>query len=469
MEHNTTTLPDLQIIGGGLAGLVAANLAVDAGLSVRLVERQPDLGGRATTADRHGYALNLGPHALYLQGELRRTLIGLGIDPPGSTPELVGTTGSIADRIGLLPTGPAALVRSRLLSVGSKVALARLMATITRTDRADVASLTVDQWLDGLTSRPDLRTVLWGLTNLVTYNAASDLASADAAVAQFQMTDGVRYLDRGWASIVNALVERADRLGVATVTARAVAVESPGVGAAPRLDAAGSASPMVGTAGVDATVRGATGPVVVVTDDGRGLTGRTCLIAAGVPAVADRLLGLDADHGPSLVDRAGPPVEASVLDLGLRTRPSVGAHLGLDSALYGTVHSVAAGLAPTDRHLVALARYRRPDDDTPPARTRQLLLSHGREMGIDPGTTEMDRYLHSLTVAGGMPLARQGGLAGRPSVTVADRPGVYLAGDWVGPRGLLADAAAASAVDAVARVRAHLGSSAPRPARLVGS
>lgn len=38
------------------------------------------------------------------------------------------------------------------------------------------------------------------------------------------------------------------------------------------------------------------------------------------------------------------------------------------------------------------------------------------------------------------------GLRGRPVATVEDRPGAFLAGDWVGPEGLLADAAVASGV-----------------------
>jgi hypothetical protein len=36
------------------------------------------------------------------------------------------------------------------------------------------------------------------------------------------------------------------------------------------------------------------------------------------------------------------------------------------------------------------------------------------------------------------------GLAGRPAVAVPGAPGVYLAGDWVGPSGWLSDAAMAS-------------------------
>ncbi len=54
------------------------------------------------------------------------------------------------------------------------------------------------------------------------------------------------------------------------------------------------------------------------------------------------------------------------------------------------------------------------------------------------------RFLAHLTVAGALPRAATGGLAGRPTVVDTGVPGVTMAGDWVGPDGLLADAALAS-------------------------
>jgi hypothetical protein len=64
------------------------------------------------------------------------------------------------------------------------------------------------------------------------------------------------------------------------------------------------------------------------------------------------------------------------------------------------------------------------------------------------------RFLPSMTVSQALPRARDGGLRGRPAVEIAERPRVFLAGDWVGPRGTLADAAAASARDAAQRALA---------------
>ena len=66
------------------------------------------------------------------------------------------------------------------------------------------------------------------------------------------------------------------------------------------------------------------------------------------------------------------------------------------------------------------------------------------------------RFLPQLTVAHGLPRAQEDGLLGRPAVAVPERPNVFLAGDWVGPEGMLADASAASAVESSQRVLAIL-------------
>ncbi len=55
----------------------------------------------------------------------------------------------------------------------------------------------------------------------------------------------------------------------------------------------------------------------------------------------------------------------------------------------------------------------------------------------------------------GLPLAERGGLPGRPAVAVPGAPGLFVAGDWVGDRGLLADAAAASGTRAAELAVAH--------------
>lgn len=66
------------IVGGGIAGLVAANVLADRGAKVTLLEAAPDAGGRARSEPHAGGILNLGPHALYKAGAARSVLVAAG-------------------------------------------------------------------------------------------------------------------------------------------------------------------------------------------------------------------------------------------------------------------------------------------------------------------------------------------------------------------------------------------------------
>ena len=76
---------DVVVVGGGLAGLTAGTVAAGTGARVVVLEaHQP--GGRAATAERDGYRLNQGPHALYLGGPAETVLRELGVSYPGQPP-----------------------------------------------------------------------------------------------------------------------------------------------------------------------------------------------------------------------------------------------------------------------------------------------------------------------------------------------------------------------------------------------
>jgi phytoene dehydrogenase-like protein len=138
-------------------------------------------------------------------------------------------------------------------------------------------------------------------------------------------------------------------------------------------------------------------------------------------------------------------------------RPRQRFALGLDRPYYFSVHSAAAKLAPKGISVVHVMKYLREEsgvkaDAVEPELERCLDL-------LQPGWrthTITRRYLPSLTVAHSLPLANEGGLAGRPAVSLAEHSNVFLAGDWVGPEGMLADAAAASARSAAQHVLAVL-------------
>ena len=54
------------------------------------------------------------------------------------------------------------------------------------------------------------------------------------------------------------------------------------------------------------------------------------------------------------------------------------------------------------------------------------------------------RFLPRMAVVSALATAVDGGLSGRPDVAVPETPGLFLAGDWVGPDGWLADSSLAS-------------------------
>jgi phytoene dehydrogenase-like protein len=71
----------VTIVGGGIAGLVAAISCAEAGCSVRLLEAHEEIGGRAR-ASGGPFVANFGPHALYEGRANWRWLEERGILPP---------------------------------------------------------------------------------------------------------------------------------------------------------------------------------------------------------------------------------------------------------------------------------------------------------------------------------------------------------------------------------------------------
>ena len=80
--------------------------------------------------------------------------------------------------------------------------------------------------------------------------------------------------------------------------------------------------------------------------------------------------------------------------------------------------------------------------------------------GVDWSNVQEERFLRRMTVVGATPSPAAGGLAGRPGIDSTGLAGVYVAGDWVGPRGWLADGSLASG-EAAGIAAAHTAASVP--------
>jgi len=405
---------DVVVVGAGLAGLAAGATAAQGASTLILDGHHP--GGRASTDERGRFRFNRGPHALYKGGEAQAVLARLGVSTPGAEPPGAGARGRVGDRVDVLPADLRTLVRTRLLSVRGKLALARFLGGVKKWRPADLAGLTVGQWLDTFKLPADARAVVLFLVRTTTYTNDEDTLSADVAAGQIQMAlaNNVLYLDGGWGSMVESLATAARRNGAEIRTGAAV---------------------------TSITRRASDGDLTVTLAGGHEIRAGAVVLAVGTPGAAASLLG----DQPSAWAKLGPEVEASVLDLGLRQGLEHPVLFGIDPPMYLVDHAKAAKhLAPEGGGLVHVLHYLPFGDATPAAELRAGLEEHARLAGVEPSMVEEQRFLLRMTVVGAVPTPASGGLAGRPSIDSTGVPGVFVAGDWVGRRGWLADATLSS-------------------------
>ena len=411
---------DVVVVGAGLAGLAAAATARRAGSRVIVVEAHTP-GGRARTIVREGFTFNRGAHALVRRGAGMAVLAELGVVPTGAPPPLHHYRALAGGHLCALPTGPSSLLRTGALGARSKAQLVRLLGRLPRLRARELQRTSVAGWLAEQHLRPDAESVVRALIRLSTYTADVDEFSADAALSQLQTTSagGVLYLHDGWSALVDHLAHGLDvRTGVEVT-------------------------------GVDRR----SGDLEVRTAAGALVAGRV-VVANGGPSAVRRLLPVDPGWGA-----LGPPVTAACLDLGVTRVPDPGYVLSLDQPVYATVQAPPAHQAPAGGAVVAAIRYGTRGASIDRAELEALVATAGVG-AVDVATR---RFLASMTVTGVMPTASTGGLAGRPGIEDTGVPGVTIAGDWVGPVGLLADAALASGHAAGSRA----GREGPGSARVV--
>jgi hypothetical protein len=175
----------------------------------------------------------------------------------------------------------------------------------------------------------------------------------------------------------------------------------------------------------------------------------------GTRVVADAtLLALDPHQAAALVSsasldaakREAIPVRANTLDLALRRMPEKAQDfaLGIDGPFYLSLHSKSAKVAPEGAALVHVAKYLAAGEGPEHNAIEEL---EGISDLVMPGWRELEvrrQELRGMTVANAFVRWDRA----RPPVAVPDAPGVFIAGDWVGDEGMIADAAAASAVQA---------------------
>lgn len=414
------------VVGGGLAGLTAANFAAKANCEVMLFEKSQAVGGRAMTSEKSGVRFNLGPHALYRGGQAFKILRELGVELTGGVPKVDGTLAIDGGQKHSLPGGAISLMATSLFGISAKLEAARVLTALPKLDVTSVNHLTVNEWLNKEIRNEDLRRLLGALFRLSTYANDPDRLSAGVAVSQLQMAlaKSVLYPDSGWQTLVDGLRAKAESAGVKIVSEARVAK-------------------------------------IICNQTGRDETGRAIgvRLADGSLHPADAvIIATNPDEARELIEggqqtalgewaKKAIPVKAACLDVALERLPEPQATfaLGIDRPLYLSVHSAVAKLAPEGKAMIHVAKYLGSENPADPkaveGELEQLLDL------VQPGWRELlieRRFLPAMTVVNSMATAEQGGLAGRPGPAVTDIEGLFVAGDWVGAEGWLADASVAS-------------------------
>ena len=407
---------DVVVVGGGLAGLCAASFATSAGARVALYESAPDLGGRARTQVKDGFYFNYGSHALYRGGALDTALRDHGVVARGKVPNLAAGY-LVRDRtLHPAPFSAYGLAETTLYPSEAKAEVGAALARFSKSTPEVSPGANVRKALEEFSQSPHVRELIAAMLRLT--NIIHDPDAADGATLFGQLHRGLSndavYVDDGWNQMVSALAARADSGGCLLGVGQRVTAIRPGQTWRVEIGNGNSVS----------------APAVVI---------------ALPPRNASELLP-QADSLRVAADRS-VAVYAACLDLGLSQLPEPRRifALGLDEPLYLSVHSSVARLAPEGGALVHILRYLQPDQQFD--KTSLLTELEGFADLTQPGWRSYVRarqFFSKMPVMCSEPLARFGGLAGRPNVPVTGFPGLYIAGDWVGSHSLLSDAAAAS-------------------------
>ncbi|RAQ98498.1 hypothetical protein A4R35_23350 [Thermogemmatispora tikiterensis] len=310
------------------------------------------------------------------------------------------------------------MLSTALLKGPEKWELLGLLARLAMLKPRSLASVSVQTWIDQHARHERVHQLLLASARTLTYSGNLELISMEPFLTQLQLSlkRPVRYIDGGWQTLVTGLRRTAEQAGVHL---------HPGT----RVEA---------VLQNDGRVRG------IELSDGRFYEARAVVLATE-PADVTRLV-----DDPLLKQRLTrlTPVVVACLDVALQSlpRPDRPVSLDLDQPRFYSAQSLFAHVAPAGGAVLHAVRYL---DPTAPGDARE----HERELEAlldlaQPGWRALAVkrfFLPHMQVTGATPTAGSKGLAGRPEPRVEHIGGLYLAGDWVGQEGYLADASFASA------------------------
>ncbi len=414
------------IVGGGFAGLAAAvelvrsvkNDGIE--LEISIFEKASQLGGRASTAEKDGYQLNQGAHALYKGAAGFRLLNEMSIEAKGNPPKSDSAVTILDGKKYELPRSLPAMARTELFSISEKMELGIIMGEITTSDPSSFMGTKYGDWVKSKTSSVRVSEFLHALARLGSYANDTNNLSAGVSIRQMKIsiTEGVLYLHGGWQQIVEALREKALSPKTSFLHEEVKRVK-----------------------------QGESGTVILGTATSEYEFDR--VVFALPYKAAEKLV-------PNLVDdttkRKLMPAKIACLDLCLKKLPNehITFSLGFETPLYYSVHSAAADLAPKGAALVCLGYYLNSDEQGNEKHEDAMLSLMDQLQDGWRSELVYKRFLPNMVASSTISTAALNGSNGisAPEAHNSDLKNILFCGDWVGEKDILADASLASGTTA---------------------
>ncbi|MBS4221965.1 phytoene desaturase family protein [Lederbergia citrea] len=409
---------DVVVIGGGLAGLTAANFLAREGKKIVVLEKSNRLGGRAMTNNKNGVLMNLGAHGLYIEGEAMKTLTDLGISLSGeNASKAVQIHGIWKNEVYLIPTDISSIMSSSLLTWKAKIILSKLMLKLMKINIDSIPEGSLADWAESEISDPMVRHIFYSLCRLTTYTSAPTLQLAKPVLKQVKrsLKGGVLYVDEGWETIIQKLKKQAIEVGVEIISSKNV-IE-------------------IEHHDQSQSIRCSDGDLFNVPE---------CIVATPPKEALKMIKGADYTSLRTWNEQA-IPVTASCLDLGVKKLPNPNHQfaIGLDQSLFFTNQSRAAKLSEDGTLVVSLVKYHNPMDQTINPNAEKNQLESAMDLLHPDWRKEVvaQQFLPKITVVHDFPHVKR---KENPGPAIPQMKGIYIAGDWCGHEELLADAAVAS-------------------------
>ncbi|MBP2242110.1 phytoene dehydrogenase-like protein [Cytobacillus eiseniae] len=407
---------DVVIIGGGLAGFVAANYLAKRNLSILVLEKGKKVGGRARTDQIHEQYFNLGPHALSKKGKAMAILEELTIQVPGKSPKLGGVL--VKEHLEYsAPFTPSGLLTTNLLNWKDRIEWANVLIKVISVNTKKLTTWTFEQWVQQTTESANIQSLLYLLGRLATYCHAPDQASAKIIVSHLKtVLNGVLYLDHGWQTIIDQLHNKAVVSGVQIETHKRVKHIAP--------------------------LEQDSFKLVLSHDE--EVFGKYVICTTG-PYELQHMLGKKSNFPFTKMK----PVKGATFDIALTQLPNPKKLFAMDinHPLYFSVHSNYARLSADAKNAVMhVFKYHHPDETINAKKVRDELEQFLEK--IQPGWKNYEitsRFIPQITVNQRLPQ-----IGDEKMLESCKRgiPGLYIAGDWASPDFILAEGAVSSAKQA---------------------